>query len=303
MATEPALYIVVPRWDEFQHRDMARTTIPPWIKNYTRLLSDDDYLSLTMSQRGILHGLWLMFATHRRSLNEARAKRHLCTNKAELRHWSSNLSAIVDAGFIALSASKPAGKVAGLEVEVEVEVEVEEKEQTLAAVAASNGALSERENKPTSAGTGSRSPSAPPEARTEASISAPPREPTAISPGSGGALATVYNHWCVARGKTDPRYQRISDGRRKKIQARLREFTEAELCAAIDAVARDPWPERPHHDDLTVIFRSREQVDRFLEMRNGTPNGRQRTGWRIVRGSHGSTHVRDPEGTDRAPAG
>ncbi len=33
---------------------------------------------------------------------------------------------------------------------------------------------------------------------------------------------------------------------------------------------------------------------------NGTA---KRTGWRIVRGSHGSTHVRDPEGTDRAPAG
>lgn len=27
----------------------------------------------------------------------------------------------------------------------------------------------------------------------------------------------------------------------------------------------------------------------------------KKTGWRIVRGSHGTTHVRDPDGTDRPP--
>ncbi len=224
MATEPALYIVVPRWDEFQHRDMARTTIPPWIKNYTRLLSDDDYLSLTASQRGILHGLWLMFATHRRSLNEARAKRHLCTNKAELRHWTTNLSAIVDAGFIALSASKPAGKVAGLEVEVEVEVEreIEEKEQDLAAAAAANGALGEREDEPLSVGTTvpSRSPSAP---------STDPME-------AGGALAIRKANPCwdflvAIKGEPLPK-QRSGYGR---VAADLRTLLERE------GVSEDWW--------------------------------------------------------------
>jgi hypothetical protein len=31
------------------------------------------------------------------------------------------------------------------------------------------------------------------------------------------------------------------------------------------------------------------------------PRPKPRTGWRLVRGTHGSTHVRDPEGTDRPP--
>lgn len=36
--------------------------------------------------------------------------------------------------------------------------------------------------------------------------------------------------------------------------------------------------------------------------RNGT-KGKRKTGWRQVRGSHGTSYVRDPEGTDFAPAG
>ncbi len=76
----------------------------------------------------------------------------------------------------------------------------------------------------------------------------------------------VYDHWRTERGKRDRRYDRISDARRKKIEARLREFTSVELKRAISAVALDPWDQRPRHDDLTVLLRSREQVYRFLEL-------------------------------------
>lgn len=77
-------------------------------------------------------------------------------------------------------------------------------------------------------------------------------------------VLAIYDHWRHERGKTHPRYDEISDARRKKIQSRLREFTEDELKQAISAVALDPWEERPRHDDLTVILRSREHVERFL---------------------------------------
>lgn len=91
---------------------------------------------------------------------------------------------------------------------------------------------------------------------------------------SGASVKRVYDHWRQARGKTRSNYQTISPARRQKIQARLREFSEADLLAAIDAVARDPWPDRGLHDDLTVIFRSREQVERFLELPAvGSSNG------------------------------
>jgi hypothetical protein len=86
-----------------------------------------------------------------------------------------------------------------------------------------------------------------------------------------GAVRRIYDHWRRVRGKTRSNYEKISPGRRDKIKARLKDSTEEELLAAIDGVARDPWPERPMHDDLTVIFRNREQVDRFLAF--AAPNG------------------------------
>lgn len=76
----------------------------------------------------------------------------------------------------------------------------------------------------------------------------------------------VYAYWREKRGKTRKNYDDFSDQRRKKIQSRLKEFTEEELCTAIDHVARDPWPARSQNDDIIHIFKSREQVERFLEM-------------------------------------
>jgi hypothetical protein len=90
-------------------------------------------------------------------------------------------------------------------------------------------------------------------------------EPEGVTP-LGSAHKRIYDHWRAARGKTRSTYDTMSTERRRKIAARLKEFTEAQLMQAIDGVGRDPWPDRSKHDDITVIFRSREQVDRFLEM-------------------------------------
>jgi hypothetical protein len=80
----------------------------------------------------------------------------------------------------------------------------------------------------------------------------------------------VYDYWREKRGKTDARYaKRIAPNRRKKIAARLREFTSEELKRCIDGVALDPWEDRPRHDDLPVIFRSQEQVERFIAFTDG----------------------------------
>ncbi len=85
-----------------------------------------------------------------------------------------------------------------------------------------------------------------------------------------GDVQRIYDHWRTKCGKTRANYAKISTARRRKIHARLREFTADELCLAIDAVAKDPWEGRSLNDDLTVIFRSHEQVDRFLEMAAAT---------------------------------
>jgi len=97
------LWIVVPNWREFQHytdRD------PTWIKSYTRLLNDDDYLGLTMRQRGILHGLWLLYAACDglvRGSSPARLGLMLGDDSVRTR----DIAALNHAGFIQLSASRP----------------------------------------------------------------------------------------------------------------------------------------------------------------------------------------------------
>jgi len=95
-------YIVIRNWDRFQQKDVWRKSggTPPWIKNYTALLHNDDYLGLSTAQRGLLHGLWLMYASTGLALNEDTSRRLLSTNKGESRHFLGNLDALNHAGFI-----------------------------------------------------------------------------------------------------------------------------------------------------------------------------------------------------------
>ena len=116
-------WIVIRRWDEFQHRDMARSTVPPWIKTYTKLMGDDDFLRLSFHLRGVLLSLWLEYATARRQLSDSTVG---LSRRLGHRVTTRDLVSLSRAGFIEVSASKPAGahagKVAGLEVEVEKKV-------------------------------------------------------------------------------------------------------------------------------------------------------------------------------------
>ena len=85
-------------------------------------------------------------------------------------------------------------------------------------------------------------------------------------------VGDVFAYWQTSRSK--PR-AKLTPNRRKKIEARLREFTFVELKLAIDGVGRDPWKDRHLHDDLTIIFRNREQVEKFVELGAGlATNGR-----------------------------
>ena len=116
-------WIVIPRWDEFQHRDMARSTVPPWIKTYTKLMGDDDFRQLSFHLRGVLVSLWLEYAAARRQLRGSTAA---LTRRLGQRVTTRDLESLNHAGFIAFSASKPAGKVAGIPAGLEVEVENKE---------------------------------------------------------------------------------------------------------------------------------------------------------------------------------
>ena len=94
-------YVWIRNWDRFQH---YKDRDPTWIKNYRALLSSDEYLGLTMSERGVLHGIWLAYASSNRALRGHTAS---LTRRLGQRVTSEQLTSLNHAGFIQLLASKP----------------------------------------------------------------------------------------------------------------------------------------------------------------------------------------------------
>lgn len=93
------LFIVIPSWEKLQH---YKDRDAPWIKNYTRLLSHHHYLTLTSHQRGVLHGVWLAYASGNRHLT---ANTRSLSRRLNVRVTSRDLAALNHAGFIQLVAS------------------------------------------------------------------------------------------------------------------------------------------------------------------------------------------------------
>jgi len=93
------LTITIRNWDRFQH---YKDRDPPWIKNYTALLHDESYRELSMADRGVLHGLWLEYASSHRVLRGDTAS---ITRRLGQRVTRTQLERLNDAGFIEVSAS------------------------------------------------------------------------------------------------------------------------------------------------------------------------------------------------------
>jgi hypothetical protein len=98
-------WIVIPNWHRFQHYGMARR--PPWIKNYTALLRDNDYLDLTLAERGLLHGIWLAYADHRGQLRSFPQLRSTLGLRGRLDHNLGQMASLNHAGLIDVVASTP----------------------------------------------------------------------------------------------------------------------------------------------------------------------------------------------------
>jgi len=111
-------WIVVVHWDRFQH---YKDRDPVWIKNYTRLLHDDAYMALPLSTSGLLHRLWLLYASAGRYVSESEARRVLVRSDGDAKHWRSHIERLNRAGFIRVFASKSLAhryQLASPEVEV-----------------------------------------------------------------------------------------------------------------------------------------------------------------------------------------
>jgi hypothetical protein len=117
-------WIVIPNWDGkdgFQH---YKDRDPIFIKNYRRLLTKDEYLTLTFHQRGILHSLWLEYAASNRQIRDNTLT---LTRRLGQRVTTRDLEALNRAGFIVFTASKPLAQryhIASPEKEKEKEKEL-----------------------------------------------------------------------------------------------------------------------------------------------------------------------------------
>lgn len=105
---------MIPNWDskEFQHPDAARSKVPPWIKHWTRSLSDQAYLDLTLAERGLLADLRSEYA---RTLRALPLDTKSLTRRLSCKVSRRSLERLRDAGFIQFSASKPASPPAGID--------------------------------------------------------------------------------------------------------------------------------------------------------------------------------------------
>ena len=104
-------YIIVRNWEKFQH---YRDRRPVWIKLYTDLLKDPNFLELSLASRGLLSTIWLA----RASAGEVQPLASLRTASRQP-IYSTQLISLNDAGFIDISASKPLAPY--IEVEKEKE--------------------------------------------------------------------------------------------------------------------------------------------------------------------------------------
>lgn len=95
---------MIPNWPRFQH---YKDRNPHWIKGHLEVLYDDAYMGTPLAQRGLLEGIWKLYASTHGVLSITQTKRLLCTNKGDSRHFQRHLVALSDAGFIEICASKP----------------------------------------------------------------------------------------------------------------------------------------------------------------------------------------------------
>lgn len=88
-------FISVKNWAKFQHYKNEK---PAWIKCYRDLLSDVDFLSLSLSERGKLLCLWLAAAQTNNKISADEEKL-----KILLRSSDVSITKLVKAGFIAFT--------------------------------------------------------------------------------------------------------------------------------------------------------------------------------------------------------
>src|SRR5581483_8649309 len=95
-------HIVVPGWHDFTHRDARRSFPPPWLKVATRLHGEDPYCSLTLSERGLLLGIWIEYGLNAGNLP---ADTRRLARRLGCRVTRKALAALEGAGYIEITST------------------------------------------------------------------------------------------------------------------------------------------------------------------------------------------------------
>ncbi len=84
-------------------------------------------------------------------------------------------------------------------------------------------------------------------------------------PDTAEVVRRVFEGW---REATDHPGAKLTDARRRKATARLREgYTEEQLTTVVtEAWKLDPWPGRVDNNDLVILLRDGPQVEKFLDL-------------------------------------
>ncbi len=268
-------YIRIRNWEKFQHYKKRR---PVWIKVYVSLLDDPNYLELEPFQRGVLHGLWLLAAKtdNKISASPAYLMHALGVNlEAEYREATGRS---LDGDRTATGRAsdmirKRIGRTLDTLIRLEWLEECDPKtyhgflaSDLLAKNVRRDSVETEREKE---------TPFVSPLDWADDPQPFPDEpKPLPLPKVDRAPFKEIFDHWQRVRAK--PR-SKLTKDRETKIRARLKDgYSVEDLKTAIDGVARDPWELRPANDDLALILRDAQHVERFIAFAhngNGSANG------------------------------
>ncbi len=203
-------YIHIRNWDKHQHPDTTRNKRygPPWIKDYSGQLHDEEFVELGWPERGLLQSLRLQYALNRgRGINDSTTNLYRLFGHRVLRVQLERLN---QAGFIEFSASK---------------------------------SLATRLQHASLDGDGDKEP-----------LVVPLKED----------VEEVFREWAVTTGHERCK---LTGDRERKIKARLGEgYSVEQLKQVPHGAVADPWEDRAKFNDVGVLYRNSQQVDKFLAL-------------------------------------
>jgi hypothetical protein len=108
---QPERWLVIPHWPKFQHYSNRN---PRWIKDYVDQLDRDEYMQLTLAQRGLLQDLRRLYARCDGIVRESDIPARILQKVPR-----KSLEALNHAGWIGFVASKPLSLSLSLNTEVD----------------------------------------------------------------------------------------------------------------------------------------------------------------------------------------